>query len=175
MRNGIVASSTACTASGKFNTTISLDEGLNTLYTRIVNITDDYGPNGTSQSARLLLPDIDTYDGTQDTAGNCGDYEELSILMEDALVSFVPDKPFELAATIKDGCAPYNITVEWGDKSKDELEFPEAGKFTLAHTYKKRSAFRARVTVIDAADTKRSLEHSCNDSFCTIITVYRYQ
>ncbi len=139
-RGGTMLGSSICQANGTFSISIFINRGNNAITPKIINITDDSGPDGPTlnimyQPPKTLSPG-DTNDGAPGNNNSSGvNYPALRLLADKTFFVFKPNKPSELTIYIEGGRPPYQLKVEWGDGETSNLVYDQPGKKKLLHIY----------------------------------------
>jgi hypothetical protein len=161
-RNNTAIGSAPCEG-GSFNLNVTLLSGLNSLVPRSVNITDDYGPNGSAVNITYNPPSNSSptpSSPTTNTEDEPDDAQGIGLFIESAQKSivFTPKKRFSLNVTISGGVAPYELSVQWGDDDEDTLLLKDSTEQTLFHEYPNTSNRVVRLQATDKAGQVAVLE-----------------
>ena len=135
--------SSVCSSQGTFSATVQLVLGTNTIYAGTQTISNQQGPNSQPIIINYSLKQT-TNSNTQVVANNPTQVQLqqptttplLQISFDNTYVTYTPKLPFKLNYEIIGGSAPYILTVDWGDGSRNEYTLDSAGKNSLEHTYK---------------------------------------
>ncbi len=171
-KNAILAGSTVCSVDGNFNLQISLLPGRNDLTALNFDSLNQAGPVTPTVVVYLQIPDTGDSDGDGDTT------EFISIESTQPITSHtmpVPagafylstdyelrglkmGQPYSWKLSVFGGTAPYTISIDWGDTTKEEVLVAASGLTELSHAYLKAGDFKITINAIDAKDQKTYLE-----------------
>lgn len=172
-RNNVYAGTTMCN-SNRWAIDVSLVLSANELTPQAYNITDDAGPTTTSRTVYYSLPQppsdpttpivtpVDGASPTKTTSSKpavpplvlTGQFRYLGVKTGDQLVQ---------SFSISGGQAPYAISIDWGDGSRDVVSRAKAGDFMVSHVYstagnQSHNSYIIRLTASDNQDQKTSLQ-----------------
>ena len=158
-RGGTMLGSSLCQANGTFSINIFINRGNNIITPKIINITDDSGPDGTPINTIYQPPK--TQPSGNGNAGLPGEPDStgvnsstLRLLADKTFFVFKPNKPSELTVYIEGGIPPYKLNIEWGDGETSSIVYEQPGKKKLVHTYvgSIMAGYEAGLTLTDASD-----------------------
>jgi hypothetical protein len=142
-KNGILAGSTVCQASGNFTLPIDLLIGKNDLTALAYNANDQAGPDAPAVTVTLNVP-----------SGGIGFSTELIIQSTSYYRGAQPGDEVTWPVELVGGLGPYAVSFDWGDGTSDLLTRTAPGPFTLKHTYKKVGGYLGSYPlIIRATDT----------------------
>ncbi|HSX02759.1 MAG TPA: Ig-like domain-containing protein [Candidatus Saccharimonadia bacterium] len=125
-KNGILAGSVLCDASGHFSLQIDLVIGQNALTAVSYNANDQAGPESPAVNVTLVAP-----------AGGLGFSTELIIQSTSYYRGVQPGEQVVWPIELVGGQSPYAVSVDWGDGTSDLLTRLAPGPFTASHVYRK--------------------------------------
>ncbi len=142
-KNGILAGSTLCQASGRFTIPIDLLIGKNDLTAIAYNANDQPGPDSPPVTVTLNVP-----------PGGIGFSTELIIQSTSYYRGAQPGEELTWPVELVGGLGPYAVNFDWGDGTSDLITRTAPGPFTLKHTYKKVGGYLGSYPlIIRATDT----------------------
>ena len=142
-KNGILAGSTLCQASGRFTIPIDLLIGKNDLTAVAYNADELAGPDSPPVTVTLNVP-----------AGGIGFSTELIIQSTSYYRGAQPGEELTWPIELVGGLGPYAVNFDWGDGTSDLISRSAPGPFTLKHIYKKVGGYLGSYPlIIRATDT----------------------
>lgn len=154
-KNAVLAGSALCDRSGHFALAADLFIGQNELIANMVNAANQPSPDSNTVTAYfdLLSSPANLIDGT-----NLGKHGNVIIKAPSVYKGTVPGQPLSWTIEVLGGVAPYAVSVEWGDGTSDLISRPQAGQFTITHTYKKAGGYKGSyVVTIRAVDAEGTI------------------
>ena len=151
-RNNVMSGSAICDNTGHFELQIDLFAGANKLEAHVFNLTDDEGP--------VSAPVNVVYDApapSQPTLQTPSPSKSSPLLLKTAFIykGYYTDQAVEWPLEISGGNKPYALNVDWGDGKNSIISRPEAGQFTISHTYTaagdKLGSYTIKVQASDAS------------------------
>jgi len=153
----VVGGSTFCNHDGTFGLVISLDPGTNALAAHYVDALNQSGP----PSATVVVTYRPIPPGTPLAAltgakvtpapirGPSVGANLLTVTAPYRFEAIQPGDSFTLTGTITGGTMPYALEIDWGDGTQTLLSRPNAGSFSMAHTYNKPGRYLIKLNVSD--------------------------
>lgn len=146
-RGGEAVGSSVCQPNGTFSLTLQLVTGPNDLLSRSSNISNVYGPDGTSVRITYrphIAPAATTTDQTppQESDLNVTSATPFGVLSE-------KDNSVTIQIIVKGSATPFDILINWGDGTTETKSVPAAGTYAFTHTYDKSATYSLRATVTD--------------------------
>ncbi|HEX2558049.1 MAG TPA: hypothetical protein VHK86_06975 [Nitrososphaera sp.] len=136
-KNGVFSGSTECT-NGSFSIQIDLFNGQNDLIARVYDSLNQAGPD--SNKVTVFF-----------NGGLAGTGPKPTITSNFAKRGADPGSVLTWPITISGGVAPYAISIDWGDKSPNDLiSRATAGDFNLEHTYSQAGVYNITIKASDA-------------------------
>jgi len=165
-RGSDVLGSTFCQSDGTFSVIITLRSGVNQLFARTFNITNDPGPDSAPSTITYRPPVVaepqaspDPEAPPEETSPPTGQPGAvLGLNSKDAFLIFGPDKPATWVGSISGGELPYRLKVDWGDgtiQTKDELG---SEGIERSHTYKTMKSYFVTLTAHDTHNQAASFQ-----------------
>jgi len=139
-RGNDLLGSTVCSG-GNFAIEITLVQGSNNIIPKLKNVTNDAGVDGIPVTVIYdpsKTPTAETFEGEQTTpepTSTSITQSQLTVIPENDFVLIMPSGEASLTINIKDGEAPYTMTIDWGDGTIETLSFDTGGEKTLKHTF----------------------------------------
>ncbi|MEK7602926.1 MAG: hypothetical protein AAB459_01610 [Patescibacteria group bacterium] len=136
-RAGQSIGSTNCQSNGTFSLRVNLLSGMNSLVPRSLNVTNDYGPNGSAVTVTYspIANDIQT--------------KTLFLNSKQNGLVFTINKKMRLDLSFGGGEQPYEIVISWGDGDKDNIVSQIEGTTVLYHEYLKNEIYQIEAKLID--------------------------
>lgn len=169
-RNTELLGSGLCLGSGTFSVSVSLQAGTQILQARVVTITGQYGETSddytiTYSPPPTVIPVIPeeppTTPSTPDvvtpttyppfTQPSISDQSlPIVIHFEPPVLTYRPNFPTALNATIAGGTGPYTVRINWGDGKSSLSSIDSNGNLRGSHTYESGDVTTFSITVTDA-------------------------
>lgn len=166
-RNSIMSGSAICDSNDRFQISMDLFAGANSLTAHVFNMTDDEGP--VSAAVNVV------YDASQPPAGGGQQtagrepgratgqpLPPLLAKTEFVYKGYQLGELVEWPIEISGGLLPYTADVDWGDGSSDIYQRPAAGEFIISHRYSRlpsrNRSFTIKVRATDAAGGQSYLQ-----------------
>lgn len=144
-RGDDLVGSTTCNLNGTFSMPVSLVVGPNLILPRIVNITEDYGPDGPA-----VLVNYDPGSITRPTPNDIPPLTTLKVVSDQAFIVYKPEQAASLTFAVSGGQPPYKIRINWGDgSSEDVYDMASADRKTVQHTFHSTDRRTVRIEVTD--------------------------
>ena len=172
VRGDIPAGVAACEGGG-FTLSLSLLEGANPLTALVYNSTDNPGP---ASPVVTVFYDPPVHPPPSDTPPTSNPSATIltpllpqrgpsTCLARPIIFSYEPYSPVQnkdnvwtWKLTIRQGCPPYKLTINWGDGVTEVHELHEDGSYTFTHIYNRVGTFYPNFTVTDSRNTSASLQ-----------------
>ncbi len=158
-RNNVMSGSAICDGSANFELQVDLFSGANKLEAHVFNITDDEGP--VSAPVNVVY---DAPPAPQPNLQTPGSSSSNPLLLKTAFIykGYYTDQDVEWPLEISGGNKPYALNVDWGDGKNSIISRPEAGQFSISHTYQKAGdklgSYTIKVQASDVAGNYTYLE-----------------
>ncbi len=145
-RGDTLLGSTVCSPLGLFSVNVQLINGQNIIYSKIENITSDFGPDGQNVSITFRLPvpisssgsnGISKITPAQQQVSNADEQLPLQLVSQSDFISIVPNQEMSFTFEIKDGDSPYSLSVNWGDGTNSNYNYKSPGIKTIKHIFNK--------------------------------------
>jgi hypothetical protein len=142
-RNGVFAGIVACNADATFNMLVDLDLGPNSLYTKVSDALDQFGPD----SAKI------TVYYAQAVLGNTSVFLPSPFFLTSAtgVIGVSPGQALERTITINGGIAPYAVNWDFGDGTNSSIPQSSAGNASATHSYARAGTYNVVVRVTDSS------------------------
>jgi hypothetical protein len=174
MRGGSQLGSVSCDSGGAFSLSVTLVAGNNQLLPRTVNITGDYGPDGTPVNIIYTPPtppltgsgttpgqptttppattdDSDNGTATSTPSDQSALVPQITLSTQQPFLIFGPNQQAVLGMTIDRGRAPYTVHVNWGDNTSDTYHNVSGGSLQqFKHQYTVMKSYRVIFDVTDS-------------------------
>ncbi len=146
--NAIFVGSAICVGKSSFSLQTDLYGGRNDLVLRQFNANNQPGPDSATVTVYSDLSD----EAAAAIARNGG---QLVLISSNQYKGSLTGDEISWPLEIHGGAGPYNISWDWGDGQVDTVTRPDAGAFSLRHTYTKKgtgfkSTFPITIRAIDA-------------------------
>lgn len=156
-RNATLAGSVTCDTNGEYEIEISLVPGNNTLLVRTTDIFNQYGPDSGMitifyDTTIIPIPEPGSNpDSEQNRPTPTVNTSKVIVQSKSYFRVSQATKTVLLTFRIKDGQAPYRVTVNWGDGQSSQLTFSKGGDQVMKHTYKTSGQYKVKITALDAS------------------------
>ena len=144
-KNNVFGGSTECTT-GSYSLQIDLFNGRNDLVARVYDALNQAGPDSNTVTVTF-------------NSGSAQTGPRISVTSAFAKRGADPDTQLSWPISISGGSGPYAISVDWGDKSaQDLISQALPGDYTLTHTYSQSGIFNVTIKVSDATGATAFLQ-----------------
>jgi len=151
------AGSTVCQAGGTFYINVTLAAGTHTLIAKTSNSTDDLGPDSSPIHVTYkpkAPPSSSSNANTGSTTGSSGNCTPKDVVRINSTTNYLEYGRL-LAAnwefSISGGCAPYRVTIDWGDGLTDTITVRDNELLTARHGYAElKPYYQVSLSVISA-------------------------
>ncbi|MBP7806994.1 hypothetical protein KA047_00670 [Candidatus Saccharibacteria bacterium] len=156
-RNGTLAGSITCDTNGEYVIEISLVPGSNSILVRTTDIFNQYGPDSATitlfyDTTIKLTPEPESNPATPSNNPTPTINTSKVIVKSKGYFRVSQEtKTVLLKFRIREGQAPYRVTVDWGDGQSSEATFSKSGDQTMKHTYETSGQYEVKITVLDAS------------------------
>lgn len=165
-RNNAEAGSTICDGTGNYSIQVTLLPGENKLRARISDSLGQYGPDSQTISVFYDVPSIDEIladadAGSKMTRDQAAKQEDiltkhpLLLFSNPVHAGYYIGGKTKLPYELNGGQAPYAVSVDWNDGSKNSLaSHDKAGDYIASHVYSKAGQYQVTITATDQFGTQ---------------------
>lgn len=157
-RKTIFSGMALCSASGRFNITITLVPGENKI---IAMIRDSLGQYGPKSDPVIVFYDLATNNNSQKNPDNTKfiNSDPLLIYTEPVQRGITVGQPLKLDFEIDGDSPPYSIAIDWGDGTPTGLDkYKKEGNFSASHQYSKSGQQTIRISGIGGSGAKATIQ-----------------
>ena len=141
-RNGVFAGIVACNGDSTFNLLVDLELGKNTLYTKVSDALDQFGPDSAKISV-FYAPAV---------LGNT--FVSLPspffLTSDTGVIGVSPGQALERTIAINGGIAPYAVNWDFGDDTNVSIPQSSSGYASATHSYARAGTYNIVIRVTDS-------------------------
>ncbi|MEO7617351.1 MAG: PKD domain-containing protein [Candidatus Saccharibacteria bacterium] len=142
-RNGVFAGIVSCNDDLTFNLLVDLEPGPNTLYTKVSDALDQFGPD----SAKVIV-----YFAPAVLSSTIVSLPSPFFLTSDTgVIGISPGQALERTIAINGGIAPYAVNWDFGDGTNVSIPQSSSGNASATHSYSRAGTYNVVVRVTDSS------------------------
>ncbi|MDB5185114.1 MAG: hypothetical protein JWN38_922 [Candidatus Saccharibacteria bacterium] len=171
-RNGLDSGSALCADNGTYSLQTDLFSGANNLVAKVFNNTNLPGPDSGAVKVYYdppaATPSISTTSSSSDSStgtvspSQANDYIPLALSSDYRYSYQYVNEGSDYQFNLMGGKAPYDVLIDWGDKTNSQLKVAQPGLVTASHTYDRIGGFQGSFVityaVTDSIGTKTILQ-----------------